>query len=67
MTALSDLQASNAAITAAVNSAITQLQALAAKLASSTNADDPDVEAVATSLNTLATNLQSAVTASAGP
>jgi hypothetical protein len=63
MTALSDLQASQAALAAAVQAAITDIQALAAKLAAlPSGTADADVEAVVTQLNALASNLTAAVT-----
>ena len=66
MTALTDLQASVAAITAAVQAAVTDIQALAAQLAAAiarpTGTSDADVEAAVTQLNTLAASLQAAVT-----
>lgn len=65
MSALTDLQASAAAINTAVSNAVTEIQALAAKIG--TNTDDPDVEAVATQISTLAANLQSAVDAAQPP
>lgn len=62
MTALSDLQASQAALSAAVSAAVADIQKLAAALASATaGTADADVEAVVTQLNALAANLQAAV------
>jgi hypothetical protein len=65
MAAIDDLKASNTAIVAAVTGAITEIQTLASKLGG--NADDADVEAVAQSLQTLATNLNNAVSAATPP
>ncbi len=61
MSALSDLQAAAAAINTAVTNAVAEIQSLAAKIG--TNTDDPDVEAAAGQIQTLATNLQAAVDA----
>ena len=63
---VTDLNAAVASLTTAVNGAVAELQSLAATIAAN-NANNPDaapVEAAVTSLNTLATNLQAAVTAS---
>ena len=65
MSALTDLQASVTAISNAVTAAVTEIQALAASIGS--NTDDPQVEAAATQLNTLAASLQAAVTAATPP
>ena len=68
MSALTDLQASAAALASAVQSAITDITALAAALAAASSSnDDAGVEAVVTQLNTLASNLQSTVTANPAP
>jgi hypothetical protein len=62
MSALTDLQASQAALAAAVQAAITDIQSLAAQLAAATaGTPDADVEAVVAQLNALATSLQAAV------
>lgn len=65
MSALTDLQAAVAAISTAVGNAVTEIQALAAQIG--TNTDDPQVESAATQIQTLATNLQTAVTAATPP
>ena len=65
MSALTDLQAAVAAVNTAVSNAVTEIQKLAQQIG--TNTDDPDVEAAATQINTLATNLQSAVDAAQPP
>lgn len=65
MSALTDLQAAVASINTAVSNAVTEIQALAAKIG--TNTDDPDVEAAAGQIQTLATNLQSAVDTATPP
>ena len=68
VSALSDLQASTAALTVAVNAAISDIASLASQLATaSAGNDDAGVEAVVTQLNQLGTNLQNAVTPPAAP
>ena len=66
MSALTDLQAAQAALATAVQSAITDITNLAAALASASGSnDDAGVEAVVGQLNTLASNLTTAVSANA--
>jgi hypothetical protein len=60
MAALDDLNAALTTISTAVSDAATEIQALVAKLGTSS---DPAVEAAATQLQTLATNLEDAVAA----
>ena len=68
MTALTDLQASAAALASAVQSAITDITGLASALAAASGSNDSArVEAVVTQLNTLAGNLNSAVAANPVP
>jgi hypothetical protein len=65
MSALTDLQASVTAIQSAVTAAVADIQALAASIGTQT--DDPQVEAAATQISTLAANLQAAVSANPAP
>ena len=66
MTALSDLQDAVTGMAAAVNSAVGEIQALAAQVSAAHAANnDVAVEAAVTSLKTLATNLGNAVSAAA--
>lgn len=66
MTALTDLQAAETNLASVVSAAIADITDLSAKLAAAVAANDPvAIEAVATQLNGLATNLQNTVTPSA--
>ncbi|MGB8633158.1 MAG: hypothetical protein WCD69_27930, partial [Xanthobacteraceae bacterium] len=68
MSALTDLQASQAALATAVQSAITDISNLSTALATAqAGNDDAGVEAVVTQLNTLAANLTAAVAPAVTP
>jgi len=64
MSAISDLQAAEAGIASAVAAAVTLIQNLQN---GTTNADDPQVEAVVTQLNAAAATLNAAVTPAPAP
>lgn len=66
MSEITDLQAAEAAINTAVSNAVAELQTLSAQISSNTN-DPAAMEAAAAAINTLATNLQAAVTAAQTP
>jgi hypothetical protein len=61
MAAIDDLNSAVTAMTSAVNAAVTEIQALAAKIGSNTT--DPQVAADAQAINALAAQLQAAVSA----
>lgn len=62
MAAVDDLNAAVTAMTTAVGNAVTEIQKLAAQIAAG-GLTSEQAEAIAGQLNTLATNLQAAVTA----
>ncbi len=67
MTALTDLQGAEASLATAVAAAVTDIQTLAAQLAALPSVSDADAATITSELNTLATNLNNAVTPPAAP